>query len=230
MQEFEFQSYECDATWRFMELQSGSNTYKLVGNDGDKHEVLELLIENSKQNMEAQRLELFYLLFTPFRYSPPYPGSRFRRSGPYSGMYYAAEHRLTAMFEDAHYLYRRYSESPEAGFPADVKRTVISIGIKAERCVDLTVPPLVDKNSKWMDPDDYTHCQELGSAAIEAEAQIIRYSSVRDPEHRPCVAALTPDVFTSAMPKQTETWNYNFSKGMLEAYCETTRERQTLKM
>lgn len=227
---FDFSAYECEATWRYIEQQSGSNTYKLVGNSGDKHEILELMIEESKEKLPDDRLDYFYLLFTPFRYSPPYPGSRFRASGPYSGMYYAAEDRLTAMYEDAYYLYRRYMDSPDAGFPADVKRTAISIGMKTERCIDLTIPPLVENTDKWMALDDYTYCQELGAAALEAEAQIIRYSSVRDPEQRPCVAAMTPEVFTAAMPRQMETWSYNFTRGSLEAYCETTRSRYTLPL
>ena len=42
--------------------------------------------------------------------------------------------------------------------------------------------------------------------AREARIQIIRYESVRDPEHASCVAALDPAVFGRGKPRALETW------------------------
>ncbi len=64
----------------------------------------ERLIEETKPEIPDERRHLDYLLATPFRYGPVYPhGSRFRRAGKTSGVFYAAEKVETAVAELAFY-------------------------------------------------------------------------------------------------------------------------------
>jgi len=58
------------------------------------------------------------------------------------------------------------------------------------KSMDLRAEPFVRDHRMWGNPEDYSACQALARAARTAETQIIRYASVRDPEHGDCGAVL----------------------------------------
>src|SRR6266571_6247553 len=77
--------------WRVVEAQHHVSTLKLV-DALDEQELLEDLIEATKQLVLPECRHLHYLLATPFRYGAVYPtGSRFRRAETTEGVFYAAE-------------------------------------------------------------------------------------------------------------------------------------------
>ena len=52
----------------------------------------------------------------------------------------------------------------------------------------------------------YESTQALAAAAREARIEIVRYESVRDPEHAACAAVLDPEAFGRSRPHGLETW------------------------
>jgi hypothetical protein len=58
----------------------------------------------------------------------------------------------------------------------------------------------------WTDPKSYQGAQELAAAARLAHIELIRYESVRDPEHAACVAVLDPSAFGRGTPHALQTW------------------------
>ncbi len=67
----------------------------------------------------------------------------------------------------------------------------------------------------WTAPHDYAACQQLGAAARGANIEVIRYQSVRDPEHGLCAAVLTPAVFTAA-PLLEQTWRLTVTRARIQ--------------
>src|SRR4051812_36567839 len=84
--------------WRVVESQSKGSTLKLTDTIQEQH-TLETLIDATKPPVPEPCLDLHYLLFTPFRYSPYPQSSRFRRSGFTAGVFYGAESSETAVAE-----------------------------------------------------------------------------------------------------------------------------------
>ena len=74
------------------------------------------------------------------------------------------------------------------------------------RMADLTVKPLVRDRALWTHRTDYQATQALAVVARQADLAILRYESVRDPEHGACAALLTPAAFARLRPKRQETW------------------------
>ncbi len=72
--------------------------------------------------------------------------------------------------------------------------------------IDLTRPPLAADRAQWTHRTRYDETQALASATREAKLALIRYESVRDPEHAACCAVLTPAAFRRSTPKSLETW------------------------
>src|SRR5690606_37892246 len=118
-----------------------------------------------------------------FRYGAEYPrGSRFRRAGRTAGVFYAAEAVTTAVAEAAFYRLLFLAESPGTPWPnGAAEYTAFAAEIASGRLLDLTLPPLAEDASAWTDPVAYDACQALADGARAAEAEVLRYRSVRDP-------------------------------------------------
>ncbi len=194
--------------WRLVEVQHQVSTQKLVDSLGEQ-ELLERLIEDHKPPVPEECRHLHYLLFTPFRYDPPYPkGSRFRRAGRTLGVYYAAEAPGTAIAETAFYRLLFFAESPETPWPSDAAAyTAFSVAVASQTAIDLTRPKLADDRLLWTDPTNYVPCQDLAEIARDADVDVIRYQSVRDPARRANLAILRCRAFVSTAPVEQQTWH-----------------------
>jgi RES domain len=202
----ELKPYE-RAVWRLVEAQHQVSTMKLVDSLGEQ-DVLENLIERTKPAYPVECGGLHYLFKTPFRYGAAYPkGSRFRRAGLTPGVYYACEEPRTAVAEMAFHRLLFFAESPQTPWPANPSEyTGFSAALRTRRMLDLTVPPLDRDAELWRRPTDYVPCQALADVAREAEAEIIRYGSVRDMAGGTNAAALTCAAFAKADPLEAQTW------------------------
>jgi len=210
--------------WRVVEAQHQVSTLKLVDTI-EEQALLEELIEQSKSSVPTECRHLDYLLATPFRYDTPYPrGSRFRRPGKTLGIFYASQKPETAVAEMAFYRLLFFAESPGASWSVNAgEYTAFAASYRTLRALDLTRPPLDAHRSHWADPNDYSACQDLAEVARAAGIQVIRYSSVRDPNGRVNVALLVCTVFTSPAPTGRQTWRIRLGPSGVQAICEFPR-------
>jgi len=165
--------------------------------------LLEGILEASKPPLPPGTEKLHYLLATPFRYRPR-TGSRFR--APFdAGAWYGAEVLRTALAEKSYWRLRFLLDSPGTPDLKPVPHTAFTAGVRG-LSVDLTAVPLSKDREIWTHRTNYGPTQAFAKVAREAEVDMIRYESVRDPESAPCVAALVPSVFGRGRPKQLQTW------------------------
>lgn len=176
--------------WRAVEAQHKIATMRLVDNNLADQAILEKILEESKPPVPQEARGKHWLIFTPFRYTPPPPGSRFRAPHD-AGVFYAAFERRTACAEIGYWRWRFVQDSegltqleakPMSLFAADVKAAAI----------DLRKPPFSRKRKAWTDPDSYAETQALARKAREDDVEAIVYESVRDPKHGGAVAVLLP--------------------------------------
>lgn len=177
--------------WRAVEAQHKVATMRLVDNDLADQVILEKILEDAKPPVPAEARGKHWLIFTPFRYTPPPPGSRFR--APHDpGVFYGAFERRTACAEVGYWRWRfvqdseglsRLEAKPMSLFAAEVKAVAI----------DLRKPPLSRRRRAWTDPDSYAETQALARRAREQHVEAIVYESVRDPAHGGAVAVLVPE-------------------------------------
>jgi len=185
-----------------VEAQHTASTMRLV-DSLDEQSLLESVLEESKPKLPAGTEKLHYLLATPFRYRPR-SGSRFRASFD-AGVWYGAEVLRTALAEKSYWRLRFLLDSPGTPDLRPVPHTAFT-AIAAGTALDLMASPLNRDRAKWTHRTSYEATQALAATAREAQIQIIRYESVRDPEHAACAALLTPAVFQRSRPKRLETW------------------------
>jgi RES domain len=201
----EFSDYS-GPVWRIVEAQHRYSTRKLVDSNAEQS-LLETLIDATKPAVPKECERLDYLLSTPFRYGAYPRGSRFRRAGRTAGVFYASEDPLTAAAEMAFYKLLFYAESPATPWPTNAAEyTGFSAFVSSARSLDLTLPPFDVDEAVWRHPIAYEPCQALADAAREVDAQILRYTSARDPERRACVAVLTCAAFLGPTPLEYQTW------------------------
>lgn len=212
--------------WRLVEAQHVVSTVKLV-DTLDEQALLEGLLEASKPPLPPECQGLDYLLFTPFRYEPPYPhGSRFRRAGRTPGVYYAAERVETAVAELAFYRLLFFAEAPQVPWPDNAAPfTAFCASIATPQALDLTAPPLDGDAATWTHPTAYAPCQELADGARAAGAELIRYQSVRDPDAGANLAVLTCAAFAAPAPVERQTWHIRLGANGVQALCEFPRQR-----
>lgn len=201
-----------------MEHQYTAATRKLVDTLSEQ-ELLEQVLEASKPRYPEGTEHLHYLLRTPFRYRPPRRlGSRFGRPVPGQGVFYAAEHRVTALAEFAFWRRRFFQAAAGVRLPRNEERlTVFTVDYASRRCLDLTQPPLSEDRAVWTHPDDYSGTQALADSARSCGTEVIRYESVRDPEHRNNVALLSWRAFRVRRPVAQQTWHLHL--GETESQC-----------
>lgn len=166
--------------------------------------VLERLIDDMKPAVPPAARRLHYLLFTPFRYSPPPGGSRFR-GGADAGVFYGADAVRTACAELGYWRWRHLCDSPALEAMPQKSQTVFKARV-ATTGVDLRESPFARDAAAWTDPVRYDACQRFARIAREAGVGLIRYQSVRDPVHAGCGAVLTPSAFARPSPVEQQTW------------------------
>lgn len=168
-----------------------------------EQEVLESILEESKPRMPQGLDKLHYLLATPFRYRP-HSGSRFR--SPFdSGVWYGAEALRTSLAEKSYWRLKFLLDSPDTPDLKPVPHTAFQAAVRG-KTIDLREKPFSRDHELWTHRTNYAATQSLATHARQANVQIIRYESVRDPERAGCAAVLTPDVFLKPAPKSQETW------------------------
>lgn len=212
--------------WRLVEAQHLVSTLKLV-DDLDEQLLLEEIIEGTKPSVPDECRHLDYLLSTPFRYGSPYPaGSRFRRAGLTDGVFYCSQSVETAVAEMAFYRLLFFTESPETMIPdLAASYTAICAAISTERSVDLTIPPLVSHSAIWMHPTNYEPCQQLAETARTLAADLIRYTSVRDPDRGANLAVLRCRAFQRPAPVTRQSWRLAITARGVSALCDAPRQR-----
>jgi RES domain len=210
--------------WRLVEAQHRVATLKLVSSL-DEQAVLEDILEETKPKVPAECRHLDYLLATPFRYGPYPRGSRFRRAGRTPGVWYGAEAVATAVAEMVFYRFLFFAEAPDVIWPdAAAEYTAIASRLEGRR-LDLTVPPLDRDADHWRHPTDYSACQALADAAREANAQMIRYHSVRARDGSCNVAVLQCAAFADPAPVDRRTWRIRLGPFGALALCDYPTER-----
>jgi RES domain len=185
-----------------VEAQHTASTMRLV-DSLDEQAVLEGTLEASKPKLPSEAAKLHYLLATPFRYRPHF-GSRFRDAFD-AGVWYGAEELRTALAEKSYWQLRFLLDSPAMPELKPVPHTAF-LAVVAGSAIDLTAAPFVRDRAKWTHRTSYAATQALAATARAASIDVIRYASVRDPEHAPCAAVLTARSFKRTKPRLRETW------------------------
>ncbi|AJG18913.1 hypothetical protein RR42_m1515 [Cupriavidus basilensis] len=170
----------------------------------EEQAVLEAVLDAGKPAVPADARHLHYLLFTPFRYPPSPWGSRFRAEQD-PGVFYGADDIRTACAELGYWRWRFLLDSPALPRIDARPHTLFQVSVRTDG-IALDAPPFAEDAAKWTDPDHYDACQALARTAREAGLGMIRYTSVRDPEHGACAALLTPRAFAEPQPRTTTTW------------------------
>ena len=170
----------------------------------EEQALLETVLEESKPALPTAVRRLHYLLATPYRYRP-HAGSRFR-SALEPGVWYGAEAQRTALAEKSYWRLRFLLDSPGTPDLKPVPHTAFQAHVRSRSALDLTRAPFVRERALWTHPSDYRGTQAIGGLARAAHIELIRYESVRDPEHAACVAVLDPVAFGRGQPHGLETW------------------------
>lgn len=189
--------------------------------------LLEDLIESSKPQVPVECRHLHYLLSTPFRYGALYPlGSRFRRAGLTSGVFYASLKVETAICEMAFHRLLFFAESPDTPWPANAgEHTAFSVRFRVVAGLDLTEAPFDGDAERWTHPTDYSSCQELAETARAAGVQALRYRSARDGAGGINVALLACAAFRSPEPLERQLWRLHLGPAGVRAIGSTPKQR-----
>lgn len=197
--------------WRGVEAQHRVATMRLV-DDLQEQELLEALLEESKPPLPADAGRAHWLLFTPFRYAPPWP-SRFRRPHE-AGAWYGADEPATVAAELAYWRWRFFMDSD--GLRDG--RVITELSFFRSRFdgaeLDITQPPWSICRDTWRG-DDYAACQALAAhlRGLEPPVQAIRYESARR-EGAACQVVFDVHALTLPNPVVQQTWT-----------CKVTSER-----
>jgi len=207
--------------WRVVEAQHKVSTAKLT-DTGAEQSVLEDLIEETKPNIPAECKHLNFLLSTPFRYGSPYPnGSRFRKAGHTPGVFYSSENVDTAIAELCFGRLMFFADSSATKWPPDAGEfTAFAVEYATENAIDLTLAPFDNRADVWMDLIHYDKCQEMADVARSNGIDLIRYASVRDPQHKLNLAILDCGAFARSEPVDRQTWRILFGSNGARALCE----------
>ena len=189
--------------WRAVEAQHRVSTMVLV-DTLDEQALLERLLEQSKPLVAQAQRALHWLLFTPFRYPPLPSGSRFRAPND-PGVFYGADERRTSCAELGYWRWRLLLDSPALDAIEPMPQTVFKTPLRGT-AIDLRQPPFLSQRARWTHSSDYQPCQDLAHQTRLAGIQMIRYESVRDPEHGGCAALLSQAAFAANAPTEHQTW------------------------
>jgi len=211
----EHRSYRA-RVWRVVEAQHRISTGRLVS-DPAAQALLEHLADEVKPALPASAGHLDYLLASPFRYGHG-QASRFRRADERPGIFYASEAEATAIAETAYWRLKFFSRSPGFVPPSTTsEHSSFSVLVASQAALDLTMPPFASHEADWIDPADYTACQDLAVAARGAATALIRTLSARDRERGCSIVVLDPAAFSERRPKRGRTWHLRFENDRLVA-------------
>jgi len=87
-----------------------------------------------------------------------------------------------------------------------VPHTAFQAAVRSRAALDLMRTPFVRERVAWTHRSDYYGTQAFAALARTAHIELIRYESVRDPEHAACAAVLDPVAFGRGKPHGLETW------------------------
>lgn len=207
--------------WRIVEAQHKISTVKLTDNNAEQ-DVLEDLIEETKPNIPPECTHLNFLLSSPFRYGAPYPhGSRFRRAGRTPGVFYASDNVDTAIAELCFVRLLFYADSPDTIWPLNAGEfTAFAVEYATATAIDLTLAPFDTRADVWMNLTGYDGCQQLADLARGSEIELIKYASVRDPQHKLNLAILNCTALAHPEPVDRQTWRILFGNNGARALCE----------
>lgn len=186
-----------------VEAQHTASTMRLA-DSLEEQAALELILEASKPALPPVVAKLHYLLATPFRYRP-HQGSRFRAAFD-AGVWYGGEALRTALAEKSYWRVRFLLDSPGTPDLKPVPHTAFRAAVRTPKALDLQRAPLAHERSSWASRTSYSATQALAVAAREAGVAVIRYESVRDPQHAACAAVLNPAAFGRGKPRSQESW------------------------
>jgi RES domain len=213
--------------WRVIEGQYRSSTLRLVDTFAE-HDLLEAMLEAAKPAVPAECAHLDYQFWSPFRYGRYPNASRFRRAGRTPGVWYGSEEPLTAVAEMIWGMIRFFAASEGTPYPRKpVEYAAVMADIQTPFALDLTSEVLRGKGD-WTAPQDYADCLALADAARGTGGEVIRYASVRDPDHAANAAVLGCRAFAQPGPIGVQTWHVHYARGRVKASCETTRQRYML--
>jgi hypothetical protein len=102
--------------------------------------------------------------------------------------------------------------------------TAFSAAVSSVRLLDLMSEPLSQDSGLWTNVTDYGPCQAFADAARAADADVIRYQSVRDPDRRANLAILMCRAFARPAPVDRQTWRIRLSPSGVQAICEFPRQ------
>lgn len=176
--------------WRMVEAQHISSSRDLV-ESREEHDLLEELLENSKQKIADNK---HYLIFTPFRYPPLKYGSRFGNTYEQS-LWYGSINLETALAEVAFYRLKFFADTSAELDYIEIPMTAFKAYVKAEKGVDLTSVHFEKYQDKISNKTSYEYSQRLGTEMREANIEVFIFTSARDKMLGKNVAAFTPDVF-----------------------------------
>ncbi|MBM3543087.1 MAG: RES domain-containing protein [Alphaproteobacteria bacterium] len=206
------------ACWRVVETQYKNSTMKLT-DTLDEQAIIEQEIEETKPPIPAECQHLDVLLYTPFRYRPYKFNSRFRRSGSLEGAFYASEHVETAVAEQAFRRLLFFADSPDTPFPENpTEYTAFKADFETNRAIDISAGALA--RPYFLDPIDYSECQRLAEAARAEGVDVIRSTSVRDPQGKANITILRCRAFSKPTTRTRQTWHLHLGFEGIRAYCE----------
>jgi hypothetical protein len=189
--------------WRAVEAQHRAATLRLVDTLEEQAE-LERLLETSKPTLPPEARGLHYLLATPFRYPPRFPGGSRFRAATDPGVFYGAGEQRTACAELGYWRWRFLVDSPALPRLLPVPHTLFQCSVSGS-AIDLRAAPFAGDAGAWTSRNDYSHCQQVAGVARAAGVAVIRYRSVRDPRGGACAAVLSPAAF-AAGPSAEQSW------------------------
>ena len=210
----EFRRYR-RTVWRVVEAQHRISTNRLTSDLGEQ-ERLEELADAAKPDLPKSAHGLHYLLASPFRYGHTV-ASRFRRPDERQGIFYASEAERTAITETAYWRLKFFSRSP--GFVPGNRTSEhlsFSVPLSLMRLVDSTRSLLDADSQRWLDPENYSACQELAASVRSANGQGIRARSARDPDGIN-LALLDPAGFAKSAPDPGRNWHLRHEGDRLTA-------------
>jgi hypothetical protein len=173
----------------------------------EEQALLEEMLENIKPTYPTESEHYHYLLKTPFRYPPLKWGSRFGRTHEPS-IFYGGGNINATLAESAYYRFLFWFSMN--GEPVKDKirteHTLFSVGYQSNQGISLQNPPFVNYVAELAHRQNYSPCQQLGSAMREAEVEGFEYLSARDPLKGICIGLFTPRAFAQKKPLEMNQW------------------------
>lgn len=183
---------------------------RLVDNSLADQKILEDILEDSKPPIPEAARDKHWLIFTPFRYHPLPPGSRFRGVND-PGVFYGAFEQRTACAEVGYWRWRFVRDSEGLEKLEAKPMSLFAAEVNTASAIDLRKPPLSERHKTWTDPDSYVETQALAREARGQNIEAIVYESVRDPQKGGAVAVVLPGPLSGPVGT-TEGWFLTVTK------------------